>query len=421
MPERPTTSGAGPLAGLRVLDLTSVLMGPYATSILGDMGADVIKLEGPGGDVIRQVGPSRSGEMGGMFMHANRSKRSIAINLKAPAGRDLALRLAATVDVLVYNVRPQAMERLGLGYEAVAAARPDIIYVGAFGYGQDGPYAAKPAYDDLIQGASGVASLIADAGDGTPRYVPVNIADRVVGLHALVAILAALRHRDRTGEGQRIDVPMFETMASFVLGDHLGGLSYDPPLDGGGYPRLLARDRRPYRTADGHLCVVIYTDRHWQQFLQLTGHAEWLSEPRFASHASRTRDIAAITERVAAIFLTRTTAEWETLLGAADIPHAPMHALDGIMADPHLGEIGFFQELDHPTEGAVRSMRVPSRWSASQPVPSRPAPRFGEHTGEVLRELGLGAPEIAELQASGAVMMPGPTEVQKPAEALQPG
>lgn len=404
---RPAQASPGPLTGIRVLDLTSVLMGPYATSMLGDMGADVIKLEGPGGDVIRQVGPSRSGEMGGMFMHANRSKRSIAVNLKAPAGRDVALRLAATADVLVYNVRPQAMERLGLGYEAIAQVQPGIIYVGTFGYGQDGCYAAKPAYDDLIQGISGVPALIAEAGDGTPRYVPVNIADRVVGLHALAAILAALRHRDRTGEGQRIDVPMFETMASFVLGDHLGGLSYDPPLDGGGYPRLLARDRRPYRTADGHLCVVIYTDRHWHRFLELTGHAEWLADPRFASHASRTRHIAAITEQVASIFLTRSTAEWEALLGPADIPHAPMHTLDSMMHDPHLAEIGFFTSLDHPTEGTVRSMQVPSRWSASQPAPSRPAPRFGEHTLDILRELGLSEAEVAALQANGAVLAPG--------------
>ncbi|MBN8940840.1 MAG: CoA transferase [Rhizobiales bacterium] len=401
--QSPGQGGGGPLAGVRILDLTSVLMGPYATSILGDMGADVIKLESPDGDIIRQVGPSRGGAMGGMFMHANRSKRSIAVDLKAPAGRDVALRLAATADVLVYNVRPQAMERLGLGYDAVAAVRPGIIYVGTFGFGQDGRYAARPAYDDLIQGLATIPSLIAEAGDGTPRYVPVNIADRVVGLHAATAILGALRHRDRTGEGQRIDMPMFETMASFVLGDHLGGLSYDPPLDRGGYPRLLARDRRPYRTADGYLCVVIYTDRHWRRFLEIAGQAEALSDPRFASHASRTRHIAAITEQVAAIFLTRSTAEWEALLGAADIPHAPMHTLETIMEDPHLADVGFFARADHPTEGAVRTMQVPSHWSASQPTPSRPAPDFGEHTLEILRELGLSEAEAGELTASGAV------------------
>ncbi|MDX3805434.1 CaiB/BaiF CoA transferase family protein [Bosea thiooxidans] len=394
---------SGPLTGVRVLDMTSVLMGPYATSILGDMGADVIKLEAPEGDLIRQVGPSRSGAMGGMFMHANRSKRSIVVDLKKPAGREIALDLARTVDVLVYNLRPQAMERLGLSYEAVAAARQDIIYVGTFGFGQDGPYAAKPAYDDLVQGLCAVPALIADAGEGTPRYVPINIADRVVGLHALAAILGALRHRDRTGEGQRIDVPMFETMASFVLGDHLGGLSYEPPLDGGGYARLLAPDRRPFRTADGHLCVVIYTDRHWQRFIEIAGRHDWQDDTRFASHASRTRHMAEIMKSVATIFVTRTTAEWERLLGEADIPHARMHTLDTLVSDPHLAEVGFFRTVDHPSEGLVRALRVPSQWSASQPKPERAAPRLGEHSREVLEEAGFSQAEIKQLVEAGVV------------------
>ena len=394
----------GPLAGIRVLDMTSVLMGPYATSIMGDMGADVIKLESPEGDLIRQVGPSRSGAMGGMFMHANRSKRSIAIDLKKPAGRDVALKLAQTADVLVYNLRPQAMERLGLGYEDVAKARADIIYVGTFGFGQDGPYAAKPAYDDLIQGLCAVPALFAEAADGTPRYAPINIADRVVGLHALAAILAALRHRDRTGQGQRIDVPMFETMASFVLGDHFGGLSYEPPLDDGGYPRLLAPERRPFRTSDGFLCVVIYTDRHWQRFIEIAGRADWRGDPRFVSHASRTRHMAEIMKSVAEIFAGRTTAAWENTLAAADIPHARMHTLASLLEDPHLSEAGFFPVSEHPTEGMVRTMRVPSRWSASQPEPTRSAPELGEHSRELLRELHLPDGEIERLLATRSVI-----------------
>lgn len=402
----PAAKTGGPLAGIRILDLTSVLMGPYATSLLGDMGADVIKLESPEGDIIRQVGPSRSGEMGGMFMHANRSKRSIAINLKSATGLEIALRLAAGSDVLVYNIRPQAMERLGLSYDAVAAANPQIIYVGTFGFGQDGPYAERPAYDDLIQGAVGIPSLLAEAGDGTPRYVPINIADRVVGLHAVAAILAALRHRDLTGHGQRIDVPMFETIASLVLGDHMGGLSYEPPLDGGGYPRLLSRHRRPYRTADGYLCVVIYTDRHWRRFLEMTGHADRLSDPRFASHASRIRNIDAITEHLAEVFLTRPTAEWQAMLADADIPHTPLPTLAGIMEDPHLAATGFFEPVEHPVEGLTLSMRVPTRWSDSQPSPSRFAPRLGEHTHELLAEHGYSDADIEALVRSGCVASP---------------
>ena len=394
---------SGPLNGVRVVDMTSVLMGPYATSILGDMGADVIKLESPDGDLIRQVGPSRSGAMGGMFMHANRSKRSIVVDLKSPAGRNVALNLARTADVLVYNLRPQAMERLGLGYEAVAGVSADIIYVGTFGFGQDGPYAARPAYDDLVQGLCAVPALMAGAGDGTPRYVPINIADRIVGLHALTAILAALRHRDRTGEGQRIDVPMFETMASFVLGDHLGGLSYEPPLDGGGYARLLAPDRRPFRTADGYLCVVIYTDRHWRRFIDIAGREDWRDDPRFASHASRTRHMAEIMKSVSAILLERPTSEWERLLGEADIPHARMHTLASLVNDPHLTEVGFFATSSHPSEGPVRSLRVASQWSVTQPRPERAAPRLGEHSRQVLAEAGYAEAEIDRLIAADVV------------------
>ncbi len=393
----------GPLDGLRILDLTSVLMGPYATSILGDMGADVIKLESPQGDMTRHVGPSRSGAMGGMFMHANRSKRSIVVDLKSTDGLQVALRLAKKSDILIYNVRPQAMARLGLGYDDVATVNPGIIYVGAFGFGQDGPYAARPAYDDLIQGISTVPHLLAETGDGTPRYVSVNIAYRIVGLHVVNAVLAAVRHRDKTGRGQKIDVPMFETMASFVLGDHLGGLSYRPPLDQGGYARLLARNRKPYRTSDGHLCVLLYTDKHWRDFFTMAGRPEKLDDPRFASHPSRLAHIDAIYLEVAELMRGRTTAEWIEKLIACDIPHTPAHTLTSIMDDPHLRAVGFFQEAEHPAEGDVVSMRVASTWSDSQPRPERLAPLLGEHTREILAEIGCDDAETERLIAGGAV------------------
>lgn len=393
----------GPLDGLRILDLTSVLMGPYATSILGDMGADVIKLESPQGDMTRHVGPSRSGAMGGIFMHANRSKRSIVVDLKTPAGLDVALRLAKKSDILIYNVRPQAMARLGLGYDDVAAVNSGIIYVGAFGFGQDGPYAARPAYDDLIQGISTVPHLLAETGDGTPRYVSVNIADRVVGLHVVNAVLGAVRHRDKTGQGQKIDVPMFETMASFVLGDHLGGLSFRPPLDQGGYVRLLAKNRKPYRTADGYLCVLLYTDKHWRDFFTMSGHAAKLDDPRFATHPSRLAHIDAIYLEVAQVMLERTSAEWAEMLLACDIPHTPAHTLTSIMDDPHLNAVGFFQPVEHPSEGPAVSMRVASTWSESQPTPTRPAPLLGEHTREILTEIGCDDRHVARLIAEGTV------------------
>lgn len=393
----------GPLDGIRILDLTSVVMGPYATSLLGDMGADVIKVESPQGDIIRQVGPSRSGEMGGMFLHANRSKRGIVVDLKSTEGREVLLRLAEAADVLIHNIRPQAMARLGLGYEDVRAVNAGIIYAGAFGFGQDGPYAARPAYDDLMQGIAGIPALMAASGGGEPRYAPVNIADRIVGLHVVIAVLGALRYRERTGQGQEIDIPMFETMAGFVLGDHLGGLSYEPPLDAGGYPRLLSQHRRPYRTADGHLCVLIYNDRHWQSFFAAIGRPELAADPRFASHGSRTQHIDDIYAETARIFRTRGTQEWIALLQEADIPYTPMHDLKGLLDDPHLQAVGFFEQRQHPAEGAVLSMKVGARWGVSQPQPTRLAPLLGEHTREVLEEAGLAAEHIDRLLEKGVV------------------
>jgi crotonobetainyl-CoA:carnitine CoA-transferase CaiB-like acyl-CoA transferase len=394
----------GPLSGVRILDLTSVMMGPYATQLLGDMGAEVLKVESPDGDIVRQIGPGRSPGMGGMFLQLNRSKRSIVLDLKKPSGKAALMRIAASCDVLMYNLRPQVMQRLGLGYEEVAKARPDIIYAGLFGYGQDGPYGALPAYDDLIQGASAIPSLIAQAGDGTPRYVPLTMADRVVGLHAVNAVLAALFHRQKTGEGQRSDIPMCETMASFVLGDHLGGLTYDPPLDKGGYPRLLSKHRAPYRTSDGHICALIYNDKHWRNFFAAIGQPEKASDPRYANHGSRIRHIDAIYEEAAAVFATRSTAEWKALLDAADIPVMPLHTLESLLEDPHLAACGFFRPVEHPSEGAIRTMRVPSRWTATQPDPQIPAPRLGEQTRAILREAGLSDTDIDELLTDGAAI-----------------
>ena len=393
----------GPLAGLTILDLTTVLMGPYATQIIADMGANVIKVESPDGDIVRQIGPGRTPGMGGMFLNANRGKRSIAIDLKHPDGRNALLRLAAHADAIVYNVRPQAMARLGLDYETLAKANPKIVYVGVFGYGQNGPYASKPAYDDLIQGASTIPTLMAMAGDGTPRYVPITLADRVVGLMAVNAILGGLMHQQRTGVGQRIDVPMFESMTDFVLIDHLGGLTYDPPLDHGGYARLLSRYRRPYQTSDGYICALIYNDKQWRSFFAAIGQLEFLEQPRFANHAARHAHIDEIYEEVGRIFLGRTTAEWRELLEREDIPVMPMNTLETIVDDPHLAAIGFFKTVEHPVEGRIRQMQVPSTWSATQPEAGGPAPTLGEHAKDVLLEAGFSVDEIDQLAERKAV------------------
>ncbi|NYZ16148.1 CoA transferase [Azospirillum sp. RWY-5-1] len=397
----------GPLAGTKIIDLTSVLMGPSATQMLGDMGADVIKVESPDGDLVRQIGPQRNAGMGAIFLNANRSKRSICLDLKQPAGREALLRLADDADILTYNIRPQAMTRLGLDYETLAARNPRLIYAGLFGFGQDGPYAARPAYDDLIQGASVMSALIARAGDGTPRYVPTAIADRVVGLAAVGAICATLVNRDRTGLGQRVDIPMFETMVSFVLSDHLSGLTFEPPLDGGGYARQLSPERRPYRTRDGYICAVIYTDKQWTNFLKAIGREDLpASDPRFARFADRQKHVDFVYGELALMFTERTTAEWMELLDRADVPAMPMHDFTSILDDPHLTRTGFFQTHEHPTEGPVRAMRMSASWSRTPVAIRQLAPRKGEHGLDILREAGFGEDEIAALLLQHAMTVP---------------
>src|SRR5580693_4689078 len=376
----------GPLEGVKVVDMTTVLMGPYATQMLGDYGADVIKIETTDGDVTRLIGPTRHPGMGPVFLNTNRSKRSISLDLKKPAGRDAVLRLIASADVLIYNVRPQAMARLQLGYDVVSKLNPRLVYAGVFGFGQDGPYAAKPAYDDLIQGGSALAHLMAIGGDGTPRYVPNALVDRIVGTHAVGAILASLVHRERSGQGQRVDIPMLETMSSFVMGDHMGGLTYEPPLDKGGYARHLSPDRRPYQTSDGYICVIVYNDKQWENFFKATGRDDLRADPKFASFAGRAQNIDVVYAELARILETKTTAEWSDILEQADVPVMPMHDLETLLTDPHIVATDFFPVIEHPTEGRIRNMKVSANWSETPVETTRLAPRLGEHSAEILHE-----------------------------------
>lgn len=388
----------GPLSGLRIIDMSSVLMGPYATQMLGDFGADVIKVESPDGDLVRQIGPGRHPDMGPLFLNANRSKRSITLDLKQPECRDALLRLCKSADALVYNVRPKAMARLGLSYETVSAVNPGIIYAGMFGYSQSGPYADRPAYDDLIQGASTLPYLFSRVNEGKPRYVPTAVADRVVGLVAASAILASVVERSRSGKGQRLDVPMFEAMVSFVLGDHMGGLTFEPSLDHGGYARQLSTDRRPYQTKDGHICALIYTDGHWRRFFAAIDRPDMpQADPRYRDFTSRMAHINEVYSELAQIFLTRTTSEWMELLEKADVPAMPMYDFEGVLNDPHLVATSFFRTVDHPSEGTIRQMDVPTQWSRTPASPERLAPRQGEHGAEILREAGFSEEEITAL------------------------
>lgn len=400
----PGAARTGPLAGVRVLDLTSVIMGPFATQILAQLGAEVIKVEAPDGDNMRHVGPMRHPGMGHIFLHANAGKQSIALDLKHPEGREAALRLAEECDVLVSNVRPRALARLGLDYDAVRARSPRIIHVSCCGFDQDGPDAARPAYDDLIQGATGIPWLMQQYGAPEPGYAPTTLSDRVTGLHAVYAVTAALYAREKTGQGQAIVVPMFEAMAQFVLGDHMAGLTFEPPRGEPGYARLLTAHRKPYATADGMLCVLIYNDKHWRSFFAAIGEAEGLArDPRFATHGARAAHIDAVYAEVARILRGRPTAEWRALLDAADVPNMPMNSPADLLTNPQLRATGFLHDAVHPTEGPMHAMGHPTRWSATPPAHDLPAaPRLGEHTRALLAQAGYTPTQIDALLAQGA-------------------
>lgn len=401
----------GPLAGVKILDLTSVVMGPFATQILASLGADVIKVESPDGDNMRHVGPMNNPGMGHIFLHANQGKRSVVLDLKTAQGRDAVMRLIARSDVMVSNIRPKALARLGLDYEAVREVNPKLIHVSCCGFGQDGPYAARAAYDDLIQGASGLPWLMSQSGAETPRYAPTTLADRVTGLHTVYSIAAALYERERSGKGQSIVVPMFESMVQFVLGDHLGGLSFDPPNGTPGYSRLLTKHRRPYETKDGHLCVLIYNDKQWRAFFSAIGQGDRFdSDKRFSNHTNRAQHIDEVYAEVSGLMRTRTTHEWCSLLDAADIPNMPMNSPYDLLDDPHLAAVDFIKHVEHPTEGPIRTVGNPTKWSRTECVQPSPAPSLGEHSVEVFAELGYTAAEIAALRGIGVVGEASPNE-----------
>ncbi len=393
---------AGPLAGVKIIDLTSVMMGPYATMILGDYGADVIKVESPDGDVMRYAAPMRHPKMGAMYLQGNRNKRSIVLDLKKAGGRATLLRLASNADVFVHNVRPAAMARLKLGADDLLAINPRLVYASLHGFGEQGPYAGRPAYDDLIQGLTALPSLTGKI-TGEPRYSPATMADRIVGLNATHAILAALFHRERSGEGQAIEIPMFETMAQFVLGDHMAGRSFEPPIGPPGYSRLLSPDRRPYQTSDGHICALVYSDKQWSAFFDKIGDNAAERDPRLNSITARTRNYDFVYDWFSGMMKTRTTAEWMSFFEEADIPHAPLHDLDGLIDDPHLAKVGLIQSVEHPTEGTLRVAGPAATWSKTPPSIRQYPPRLGEHGEEILKEAGFSESQIEALFTDGVL------------------
>lgn len=375
-----------PLAGLKIIDLTTVLMGPLATQVLANLGADVIKVDPPEGDTVRHLGPMRNPGMGADLLHVNRNKRSVVLDLKQPADRRSLLRLVQDADASVNNVRPAAMARLQADYAAIAAANPSIVHLSLVGCGQDGPYAVKAAYDDVIQAACAIPSLIADVGDGVPRCVPLAIVDRVVGQAAATAMLAAVAHRLKTGEGQSVEIRMFETMVPYVMSEHMSGLTHIPSNGEPGYRRLLAPSRQAHATQDGHVCTMLYTTRHWNDFFALAGQPNRCgNDARMRSITDRTRHIDALYAEVGEVLKARTTDHWLDVLGRADIPVMRLHTLTSIMEDR---SVDFFRVVEHPSEGRIVEMAPMGRWSRTPLARPRPAPRLGEHSEEVLGPRG---------------------------------
>ncbi len=380
-----TSEKPGPLAGIRVVDLTSVVFGPYATQIMADMGADVIKIEGPEGDNTRWISAGPETGMGGIHVNVNRGKRSLMLNLRDDADKEVLRRLIASADVFIHSMRGKAIARLGFDYEAVKAIRPDVVYVNCYGYSRRGPQADEPAYDDTIQAECGITH-VQNLLNGEPGFVGTIMADKVAGLHALYATMMALFHRERTGEGQEVEVTMFEAMASFMLVEHANGKLFEPPLGPAHYHRAVERNRRPYKTKDGHIAAMVYNDRHWNAFVERVQPA-WNS-PEFATLELRAKQIGRVYGLLGETFLSRTTQEWLDLLRELNIPASPLRTTDELFDNPHLNAVGFFEPIESDY-GKLTYPGVPTWFGASPGKVRGPAPRLGEHNAELKAELGL--------------------------------
>ena len=391
-----------PLHRTRILDLTSVVVGPVATWRLGQYGAEIIKVESPEGDLMRGLGGmSPTGQHSGAYLHFNRNKRNICLDLKQPTARTIIDKLIASADVIVANMRPHALERLGLDAGSICSKYPDKVYCLITGYGTDGPYSGQPTYDSVVQGVTGMAGLML-ARDGAPVYVPMLICDHVVGEIAAGAILAALMQRQASGRGASIEIPMFETMAAFVLQEHLAQHSFDPPAGPIGDQRLLSPHNKPVQTADGWISFTINTDTQVQAFLKASGRSELLDDPRFKSVASRAKYVSEWFAVRGAPLTTKSTDEWLTIFRAADIAAMPCHTLETLKRDPHLAAVDLVTMDVHPTEGRTAAIRSSIRVDGSYAPPGSPAQVRGQQTREILEGLGYAGPEIDALLSSGA-------------------
>lgn len=397
--EKRTPADGGPLAGIRVIDLTINVLGPVCTQLLGDMGADVIKVEPPDGDQNRMNGPGRNKGMAPFYLVMNRNKRSVVLDLKNPDCLEALMKIVETADVLVHSMRPSAAERLGIGYEAIRARNPKIVYAHAPGFRGDGPRWDDPAFDDVIQGMSGLAALNAVDAEN-PRYFPTVIADKFCGYVLASSISMALFRRERSGTGQKVQVPMFETLLQFNLFEHLWEASLGKGPEGMGYTRMFSPHRRPYRTLDGHICVLAVNDLQWRRLLSAIGQPGLLDEPRFSSMTERMRHINELYGILGDALALRTTAEWNEILSTSDVPHGPVNSLGDLLRDPYLKETNYFQEFEHPSEGPMVMTSIPVSFSESPGTYRMPPPRLGEHTEEVLASIGLSAEAMERVRAA---------------------
>ena len=391
---------AGPLDGVRILDCTTVVLGPWAAQQLGDLGADIIKIEPPSGDTTRQLGPRRHENMAAFYLGCNRNKRSIVLDLKQDKGREALFKMAETADVLMHNYRPAPAERLGVQYEAFQAINPKLIYLATYGYRADGPMGPRAAYDDIIQAGTGF-TMLQTVVAGEPRFLPSIVCDKTSSAAVVSAVLAGLYERERSGLGQSIEVPMYESLVSFVMVEHMYGETFIPKIETAGYKRILNKERRPYPSKDGYFALLPYTDRHWQEFCDLIGRGDIMEDPRFASLATRLENIEVVYATLADICATRTNAEWVELLAPSNVPHGPVNTLEDLLEDEQLKATGYWEEIDHPTEGRLRSPGIAPRFSRTPPEVRLPQPNLGEHSVEILSEAGFSDSEIAALVDSG--------------------
>ena len=385
--------GAGPLAGVRVVDLTSMVMGPYSTQIMADMGADVIKIEPPEGDNTRYISVGPAHGMAGVFVNVNRGKRSVVLDLRSDEGKQALRALIASADIFIHSMRAKAIAKLGFGYEAVREINPSIIYTNCYGYSRRGPDRDLPAYDDTIQAECGIP-YVQQLMTGKADFVGTIMADKVAGLTVLYSTTMALFHRQRTGEGQEVEVGMFETMASFMLVEHANGAMFDPPLSAAHYPRAVAPNRRPYKTKDGYIAALVYNDKHWSLFVEAV-QPSWAG-PELATLAQRAKQIDRVYGLLGETFLERSTQEWLTLLVGLGIPASPLRTTDELFDNPHLNAVGFFETVDS-AHGKLRFPGVPTWFSETPGKVAGPAPMLGEHTREILGELELPVPDAPSM------------------------